>query len=127
VEELDFKKYEEMRKISLFDMLFYPDYYEHMLPLWSDIRETGKELFVELAVPGHEKEDFILSEEDGVLLLEIKRRDKDPLKYSIISRRTSGEYDFDKGIATYKAGILSIKIPKRVKQKALPKHVIGIS
>ncbi len=104
----------------------------------ANIKELDKEYVIELAVPGYSKKDFELNVEEDVLKIsahkEIKKEEeKDNDKY-IHSEyyvedferafTLSKNIDIDKIEATYKDGILSVKVPK--KEEAVLKKMIKI-
>lgn len=105
----------------------FPNYYDFKTPMWSSCKSTDGGFELEVVVPGYEKEDFVLTEEDGELKLSINREKDDPLIYSILGRYRSSNYDLSRAEAEYKAGILKITVPKvQKKQKALARR-IGIN
>ena len=104
----------------------------------ANIKELDKEYVIELAVPGYSKKDFELNVEEDVLKIsahkEVKKEEeKDNDKY-IHSEyyvedferafTLSKNIDIDKIEATYKDGILSVKVPK--KEEAVLKKMIKI-
>lgn len=95
---------------------------------WSptvDIYETENELVLQSELPGMTETDFKLSSENNVLTLVGERKFADQSKYKMHRQeRSQGEFqrsftvpsafDLDNVLASYKEGILSISIPKRV-------------
>jgi len=103
----------------------------------ANIKELEKEYIIELAVPGYSKKDFELNVEDDTLTIsakkEVKKEEKDGDKiihseYFIDSFERSftlsKNVDTDKIEASYKDGIMSVKIPK--KEEVLMKKMIKI-
>jgi HSP20 family protein len=103
----------------------------------ANIKELDKEYVIELAVPGYSKKDFELNVEEDVLKIsahkEVKDEKKEDDKY-IHSEyyvedferafTLSKNIDIDKIEASYKDGILSVKVPK--KEEAVLKKMIKI-
>ena len=106
-----------------------------------NVKENDNDFLIELAAPGMKKEDFKLNYENGRLTIssELKneKEEKDEEKvtrrefsYQSFQRSfTVGEnlVDADKISATYKDGILNIKLPKREEVKPKPARQIKIS
>jgi len=98
-----------------------------------DIKETDKEFMIVAELPGMEKDDFKLTIEDNMLVLEgekkVEAEDKDTNYYR--SERSYGSFrrsfrlndtvDSKKIDANYKNGVLTITIPKTEKSK--PKQI----
>ncbi|MBI4850595.1 MAG: Hsp20/alpha crystallin family protein [Acidobacteria bacterium] len=95
---------------------------------WSpivDIYETDNELVLQSELPGMTEADFKLSSENNVLTLVGERKFTDQEKYKVHHQERSqgsfersftvpATFDLGKVIASYKEGILSISVPKRV-------------
>ncbi|MEM5793367.1 MAG: Hsp20/alpha crystallin family protein [Candidatus Aenigmatarchaeota archaeon] len=93
----------------------------------SDILEDEKEMLIKMEMPGVEKDDIIITAKDGGLEIKVQRKDEykeeDKKKgFYRFERRYSGFYryfplpddaDAEKISATYKNGILELKIPKK--------------
>jgi HSP20 family molecular chaperone IbpA len=98
--------------LDLFDSIF-PNYHDFRIPMWSTGTKSKEGFYLEIAVPGHDKDDFNLYEEDGNVFLSIKMgEDSSPLEYDILDKRDNWGYDLEKIDAKYKSGVLKITIPK---------------
>jgi HSP20 family molecular chaperone IbpA len=117
--------YRDIMKIDwdAFNAMF-PNYYDHKTIMWSESKETDTGFDIKIVIPGFDKEDFNLYEENGVVQLSIKKSKDKTDVYDVLY--DSEKYDLDKMSAEYKAGILKIKIPKQIAQKK-SRREIGIS
>ena len=97
--------------LDLFDSIF-PNYHDFRIPMWSTGTKSKEGLYLEIAVPGHDKDDFNLYEEGGSILLSIRREDANPLVYDLLDRKSTRDYNLESISANYKAGVLKITIPK---------------
>jgi len=93
----------------------------------SDILEDEKDITVKMEVPGVDKNDIVITTKDGGLEIKVQRKDEfkeeDKRKgFYRFERRYSGFYrylplpenaDTENINATYKNGILELKIPKK--------------
>jgi HSP20 family protein len=89
-----------------------------------DVSETDKELIVKADVPGMDKKDINITVSDGMLTIkgEKKHEEKEEnehyhrveRRYGVFSRtmRLPQEVEADKVDASYKDGVLSIRLPK---------------
>jgi HSP20 family protein len=89
-----------------------------------DVSETDKELIVKAEVPGMDKKDINITVSDGILTIEgekkhEKKEDNEQYhrverRYGTFSRtvRLPDEVEADKVDATYKDGVLNIRLPK---------------
>ncbi len=113
---------------------------DHSLPLVNVI-ETEDDFFVEMAAPGMRKEDFHVELNNNILTIsrEAKEDEKEngAIKYS---RREFSYKSFTRSFnlnnqvldngkidATYRDGILRIKLPKKEEAKTKPVRLIQIS
>lgn len=103
------------------DLFFIPVFGQ---PFRADVRETEKEYIVEAELPGLEKENINLTYEDGVLTISVKQETIiDETRENFIRKeRRSGSLERkfylenveeDKITATYKNGLLIVKLPKK--------------
>jgi HSP20 family protein len=95
-----------------------------------NVKETEKELKVEVAAPGFEKKDFNIEFSDGVLTIQAEKKEEEKTEkesfkrqefsYSSIKRSFSlpDNIENEKIQAKYENGILILNIPK--KEAALP-------
>ena len=98
-----------------------------------DVSETAKEVIVSAEVPGMDPKDMDLSLHDGLLNIKGKRshekEEKDKAlhrierSYGAFSRaiRLPAEIDPDKVKATYKHGVLKIRMPKTKEGESVKK------
>ncbi|GLB53551.1 hypothetical protein NBRC110019_25920 [Neptunitalea chrysea] len=96
-----------------------------------NIKDTEKEFFVELAVPGRKREDFNLEVDDNVLTVSSEVKSENEVKDKNYTRREFNYTSFRRAFtlpetvnedaikATYEDGVLTITLPK--KEEALPK------
>jgi HSP20 family protein len=89
-----------------------------------DVSETDKELIVKGEVPGMDKKDINITVSDGMLTIRGKKKHEKKeeneqyhrveRRYGAFSRtmRLPHEVEADKVDATYKEGVLSIRLPK---------------
>ena len=112
---LDLKVNSMLLDLFRFERMF-PNYYDFMVPMWSDWGEEDDKFILSVAVPGFKKDDFELFVEDGELLLKITSK-KRKLLYSIFSSFYRNSCDFDKAGAEYKDGVLKVTIPKSEAKK----------
>ena len=103
----------------------------------SDIWEDDKEMRVVMEIPGVDKDDIVVTAKDGGLEIKVQRKDeiKEENKnkgFYRIERRYAGFYrhlplpsdaDVEKISATYKNGILELKIPKKEGKKDKEKRI----
>lgn len=103
-------------------------------PRWSllagEVEETDKEILVRVEVPGMEKEDCRITIEGNVLYLNgEKRYERETIDSTYhIMERAYGAFqraiplprniDADKAEASYKNGVLSIRLPKEADEKS---------
>ncbi|HEX5338734.1 MAG TPA: Hsp20/alpha crystallin family protein [Gallionella sp.] len=107
-------------------------------PRWSllagEVEETDKEILVRVEVPGMEKEDCRITIEDNLLQLRGEKRyarESHDSTYHVMERAYGAfqrtiplprHVDVDKAEATYKNGVLHIRLPKLAceKTKTIP-------
>jgi HSP20 family protein len=104
-----------------------------------NIRETAEAYFVEMAVPGLKKSDFRIDLDNQVLTISSEIEEKEVSQDSRYTRREFGYSSFKRSFslpltiddgkikADYKAGILSIHLPKREEAKQKPARNIRIT
>lgn len=104
-----------------------------------NIVENKDEFAIELAAPGLEKKDFNVDFHNNVLTISCQKDQRNEetdekvmrreFSYTAFKRSFSlpDGSDSDKIKATYKDGILSVKIPKREEAKEKPARMISIS
>ena len=98
--------------------------------------ENNDSFEIDLAVPGMKKEDFTIELNDKVLVISSEtsntmENDKmrlNEFNFSSFQRsfRVPDSVDLDKIKASYKNGILKIKLPKRKESISKPNRVINI-
>ncbi len=98
-----------------------------------DIRETSKELVIEMEVPGFKKDDIDVQVTGNVLMIQGTRErvhEKSELHYLLREREygtfvrkfpVTGDYNFDKIRADLKDGVLVLSLPRT--QTVLPKKI----
>ena len=107
----------------------------HSVPSVNSV-ENNDSFEIDLAVPGMKKEDFTIELNDKVLVISSEtsntmENDKmrlNELNFSSFQRsfRVPDSVDLDKIKASYKNGILKIKLPKRKESISKPNRVINI-
>lgn len=104
------------------------------IPRWSllagEVEETDKEILVHIEVPGMEKEDCRITIENNVLYLSGEKRfkrERHESTYHIMERAYGGfqrtiplphNVDADKAEASYKNGVMTVRLPKVGGKKA---------
>ena len=97
--------------------------------------ENNDSFEIDLAVPGMKKDDFIIELNDKVLVISSEKSSinnenmrLNEFDYSSFQRsfRVPDSVDLDKIKATYKNGILKIKLPKKKDSITKPNRVIDI-
>lgn len=105
-----------------------------LLPRWSllagEVEETDKEIIVRVEVPGMEKEDCRITIEDNLLKLSGEKRfarESHGSTYHVMERAYGSfqrtiplprHVDIDKAEATYRNGVLNIRLPKMASETA---------
>lgn len=102
----------------------------------TDIHDTGKEYVLEADLPGFKKSDISIDIEDGCMTISAERRseyeEKDKKGGCIRSERSFGRFarsfdttgiDVDKIKATFKDGVLTMKLPKLSENRPAPKKL----
>ena len=115
-----------MKELTLFDSIF-PGYRSMLFrpPMWSSWVYEKDNLSIDIVLPGYEEQDFELSAEDGELILSISgTKDNKIHTYSVY---TEDGYNIENADATYKAGVLKIRIPKQVVDKPKVRIPIKVS
>ena len=107
----------------------------HSVPSVNSV-ENNDSFEIDLAVPGMKKEDFTIELNDKVLVISSENsntieNDKmrlNEFNFSSFQRsfRVPDSVDLDKIKASYKNGILKIKLPKRKESISKPNRVINI-
>ena len=107
----------------------------HFVPSVNSV-ENNDSFEIDLAVPGMKKEDFTIELNDKVLVISSEtsntmENDKmrlNEFNFSSFQRsfRVPDSVDLDKIKASYKNGILKIKLPKRKESISKPNRVINI-
>ena len=107
----------------------------HSVPSVNSV-ENNDSFEIDLAVPGMKKEDFTIELNDKVLVISSEtsntmENDKmrlNEFNFSSFQRsfRVPDSVDLDKIKASYKNGILKIKLPKRKESISMPNRVINI-
>lgn len=128
---------------SLFDKLFdnneqWSDYHAGSLPP-VNILESDIDYTIELAVPGLNKKDIIITLDKNVLTVSTEKEDKDGKEENDFTRREfiysafnrsftlPKSADQEKINAYYKNGLLTISIPKKKEAVNKPPRKIAIS
>lgn len=98
-----------------------------------DIHETDGAIVVQAELPGLKKEDIVIEIKENILTLKGERTEEKEIKEENYYRqeRRSGKFhrsftlpaviDPEKVVASYKAGVLEVKIPRPEEQK--PKQI----
>lgn len=104
-----------------------------------NIRETNDEYFIDMAVPGMKKSDFIIDIDNEVLSISAEHNVEEENTEGNFTRREFGYNSFKRTFtlpdsiddqkikAKYEDGILSIKLPKLEEAKPKPVRTIKIS
>ncbi len=108
----------------------------HSVPSVNSV-ENNDSFEIDLAVPGMKKDDFTIELNDKILVISSDNSNYDQnertrlneFNYSSFQRsfRVPESVELDKIKATYKNGILKIKLPKRKDSITKPNRVIDIS
>lgn len=95
----------------------------------ADVLETADEIVVEIELPGHKEDELQVKVNGDVLTIEAERKAERVQKGESYQRseRVQGKYarsftlpanvDSSRTVATYEAGVLRIKLPKREEAK----------
>ena len=104
-----------------------------------NVYEGKDEFTIEVAAPGLEKKDFQINLNNNVLEISSSKEEKSEYKEENVMRREFSYTSFKRSFtlpdsantegikATYKDGILDVKIPKRDEAKEKPSRQIAIS
>lgn len=104
-----------------------------------NIKETGREYFVELAAPGLERKDFKVEVDNNVLSISVEKKEEKKEEGKDFSRQEFSYNSFrrsfelpensktDKIDAKYVDGILKLVIPKKEITAEKPKKEIAVS
>ncbi|MFW6275960.1 MAG: Hsp20/alpha crystallin family protein [bacterium] len=105
-----------------------------------NVRETDDDYFIEVAAPGMKKEDFKINFQNNLLTISSEKEVKDEKEEEDYARREfnyqsfqrtftvrNTDVDSEKISATYKDGVLNIKLPKREEVKPKPAKEIKVS
>ena len=104
-----------------------------------NIKETPTDFFLNMAVPGMKKTDFLIDIEKQLLSISAELKDEEPVEGETYNRREYGYSSFKRTFslpetvneaninASYVDGILSIKLPKKEEAKQKPARTIKIS
>jgi HSP20 family protein len=98
-----------------------------------DVHETGIEIVVKAELPGMEKDDFSISVENGLLTIQGEKKCEEKVEEKAYHRterrygsfrrvlRLPAEIDVDKAAATYRNGVLELRLPRA--EAAVPKQI----
>jgi HSP20 family protein len=104
-----------------------------------NITERTDEYKIDLAVPGMDKKDFSVEVDNGILTVSGERKEENTSEGEVLTRREFhyGSFmrsfnlpegaDGEKISASYKDGVLTIRVAKREEAKRKPKKTISIS
>ncbi|TNJ41902.1 Hsp20/alpha crystallin family protein [Tamlana fucoidanivorans] len=104
-----------------------------------NIKETKDDYFVEMAVPGMKKSDFVIDLDNDILSVSAEHKEESETKEENYTRKEFGYSSFKRTFslpesineskinATYNDGILMIQLPKREEAKQKPIRSIKIS
>ena len=104
-----------------------------------NIRETTDAYFVDMAVPGMNKEDFLVDLDDSILSISSEKTQEHQESKDNFTRREYGYASFKRTFtlpesieenkikATYQEGILTVHLPKKEEAKQKPARTITIS
>ncbi len=129
---------------GLMNEIFKPDWFGGMENLTSNvpavnIKENEKDYELELAVPGHKKDDFNIEVDKDVLTVSLEVKSEETEKTENYTRREFSlnsfkraftlpeSIDSDKIDATYVDGILKFTLPKKEEALPKPKRMIELS
>lgn len=134
---------------SIFDRLWNNDLMDWNLTNFSDsntslpavnVKENENEFVIDVAAPGMEKKDFKINFHNNVLTISSEKKDEKEQKNESYTRREFSYQSFQRSFtvaenavesekieASYKDGILEIKLPKREEIKPKPLREIKIS
>ena len=111
--------------------------YSHSLPA-VNIKEADKEFTLQIASPGLTKEDFQVSFEENVLLIEVVKNDDvkenntDFTRFEFDYNSFKRSFTIPESVETskiealYLNGVLNINLPKKKEAQPLPKKLIKI-
>ena len=111
--------------------------YSNSLPA-VNIKETDKEFSLQIASPGLTKEDFQVSFEENVLLIEVVKKDDvkenntDFTRFEFDYNSFKRSFTIPESVETskiealYLNGVLNINLPKKKEAQPLPKKLIKI-
>jgi HSP20 family protein len=104
-----------------------------------NVKEHDDDFEIELAAPGFDKKDFIIEMKDDVLEVSAERKEEESEKKEDYTRREFSYNSFKRTMqlptsvdqekdakATYKDGILRLKLLKREEAKEKPKKMIEV-
>ncbi|MBL7874062.1 MAG: Hsp20/alpha crystallin family protein [Cyclobacteriaceae bacterium] len=103
-----------------------------------NISELEKEFVVEMAAPGMDKKDFVVTLENGILNISAEHKIENEEKEKDFTRREFNYQSFarsftlpenvsdDKIVATYENGILKLQLGKKVLTKVPPRKEIAV-
>ena len=105
---------------TLFDRFFgrWPDMTEFGEGLGMDVRETDKEVFVEIDAPGFDAKDFEIQAKDNMLRVVAERKEGEEGKEGFRHRRLQREVTLPAGVkpdqveANYRNGVLELRFTK---------------
>jgi HSP20 family protein len=105
---------------TLFDRFFgrWPDLAEFGEGMGMDVRETDKEVFVEIDAPGFDAKDFAIQVKDDVLRVVAERREGEEGKEEFRHRRFERDVTLPSGVnpdqveANYRSGVLELRFIK---------------
>jgi HSP20 family molecular chaperone IbpA len=124
---------------SAFDSLFGSRFYDEKKDMKTDIREDEKSYFLDIEVPGFDKNDIKVSLEDGYLTVSAEKQvsaenedknEKPAFEFLRRERKTSvsrsfyvGDVDKENIKAKYENGLLSLEILKEQPKKEEPHNI----
>ena len=104
-----------------------------------NVRETADAYFVDMAVPGMKKSDFVIDLDNQVLSISSEKSEENESSEENYTKREFGYASFKRTFtlpdsieesnikASYKDGILSVYLPKKEEAKQKPPRTITIS
>jgi HSP20 family protein len=119
--------------------LLMSDFNTGITPPKANIRETENAYFVDMAVPGMRKKDFLIELDNQVLSISSETKNEESTQEETMLRREFGYSSFkrtfnvpefidESGIkASYTNGILRVHLPKKEEAKQKPARTIQIS
>ena len=91
----------------------FPSYKKHKTMMWSEVLKTDELFRLRIVIPGYNKEDFELYEDNGTIRLLLNKDrgvGKNPSTYILFDENYSDKYDLNNISARYKNGVLEVEI-----------------